>query len=155
MWFPSKNYWFKSIFSRCKKNLLLKLIMTYSNLVNFTFCEQNWNIYFSPFLPGRSCQWRMLVSKIKPCKSMCDQYSETANSSLNQLCFLWLLNYCSWITISYTDHCLNLSFGVHCVCLCTMSLSMILAILLTSCLTYKIVVSDSNQSVIRLPTKRL
>ena len=129
--------------------------MTYSNLVNFTFCEQNWNIYFSPFLPGRSCQLCMFVLKIKPCKSMCGQYNETANSSLNQLWLLWLLSYCSWITISYTDHCLNSSFGVHCVSLCTTSLSVLLALLLTSCLTYKIVVSDSNQSVIRSPTKHL
>ena len=31
--FYLKNYWFESVFSRYKENLLLKLIMTYSNLI--------------------------------------------------------------------------------------------------------------------------
>ena len=32
------------------KNFLLKLIMTYSNLVNCTFYERNWNTYLFVWL---------------------------------------------------------------------------------------------------------
>ena len=35
-----KDYWFKSVLSKCKENFLLKLIMTYSKLVNYTFVSK-------------------------------------------------------------------------------------------------------------------
>ena len=51
-------------------------------------------------LTGWSCQYHMLVSKIKPCMSKYKHlYCETANGSLNQLSFIWLYSLTTWITV--------------------------------------------------------
>ena len=73
------------MFSRCKKNVLLHLIMTCSNLVDYAFCEQNWNIYsFSLYLVDPASNI-CLSQKIKPSINVHGQYNGTANRSLNQL----------------------------------------------------------------------
>ena len=74
----------------------------------------------------------MLVSKINPYTSMHGQYNATAKSSLNQLQLLWSFDYCNWITISYTNHCLNLFF----VFKCAVSLLHYVIVNVNSCITY-------------------
>ena len=96
----------------------------------------------------------MLVSKIRPRISVYVQCNETIVSWLNQLWFLWSLDYCNWITSSYTNHCLNLFFVLK-LCFVSPCCSMTLSALLISCLIYKIVASCSNQCAIRPPTKLL
>ena len=123
--------------------------MTSRSLVDYAF----WNIH--PFLST----WLILtvtyaVSKIRPCISVYAQCNETVVSSLSQLWFLWSLDYCNWITSSYTNHCLNLFF-VFKLCFVSPRCSMTLSALLISCLIYKTVVSCSNQCVFRPPIKVL
>ena len=108
-------------------------------------------------LPGWSYQYHMLVSKINPYISMHGQYNETAKSSLNQLWLLWSLDYCNWITSSYTNHCLNLFFvfKLRFVSPAALLLSMLIAALLISYLINKNAVSCNNQCVIGPQTKLL
>ena len=55
---------------------------------------------FAAKLTGWSCQYYMLVSKIKPCMSKYKHlYCETANGSLNQLSFIWMYSLTTWITV--------------------------------------------------------
>ena len=45
-----KDYWFKSVFSSYKESFLLKLIMIYSNLVNYIFVSKMKQFFLSNWL---------------------------------------------------------------------------------------------------------
>ena len=89
------------------------------------------------------------------CLSTYGRYTETVNSSLNQLCLLWVSQP---LQLDYKfNHCLNLFFAFklrfvsHC---CTRSLSVLLAALLTFCPICKTVISCSNVQI-KPPVKLL
>ena len=95
----SKDYQFKYVFFRCKKNTS----STNYDLQWFGRLCQLEHLSFSLYLVDPASIY-MLVSKIKPCISVHGQYNETADSSLNQLWFLVSLDHCNWITASYNNH---------------------------------------------------